>query len=294
MIKNKILVLTIGILTLGGAAGAQTLQTDNGPAELPPASFKGKQYVDSKGCVYIRAGYGKHITWVPRVNRERRVFCSPKNIPSLSATQLAAISGIPATRIVKPAAKKKKTGLFGTSLFAVKPVQKATPDTIASTPSTTKTPVKATTATPNKAVPKVVNPTPAIQSGTTNSVAEATVQKPVNSVRGTSVTARRTNRNALRTEPQAGQSADVTETQKSDGTHQQTAASGPVKPGKLRFDPIHGITVYGVVLDADITPRGDAQMALVWSNTVPRKLVAKGRLKLIATNTTYTTATKSR
>ena len=90
-------------------ANTQTLRSDTGPAELPPASFKGKQYVDSKGCVYIRAGSGGRITWVPRVNRSRKVFCSPRNKPSLSATQLATISGVPATRVKTPAVKAKPT-----------------------------------------------------------------------------------------------------------------------------------------------------------------------------------------
>ncbi|MEK6205607.1 MAG: hypothetical protein N2B02_08265, partial [Amylibacter sp.] len=103
MIKNKIMVLAIGIIALGGTASAKILQADNGPAELPPVSFTGKQYVDSKGCVYIKVVSGAHITWVPRVNRQRMVFCSSKNKPSLSPAQLATISGKPATRLIKPA-----------------------------------------------------------------------------------------------------------------------------------------------------------------------------------------------
>ncbi|MGB7316765.1 MAG: SPOR domain-containing protein [Planktotalea sp.] len=56
-------------------AGAQSLTRDAGPAEIPPASFKGNQYVDSKGCVYIRAGVDGNTNWVPRVARSRKVVC---------------------------------------------------------------------------------------------------------------------------------------------------------------------------------------------------------------------------
>lgn len=45
------------------------------PAELPPESFTGDQYVDSRGCIYVRVGVGTSLQWVPRVGRDRQQLC---------------------------------------------------------------------------------------------------------------------------------------------------------------------------------------------------------------------------
>ncbi|OIQ45534.1 MAG: sporulation protein [Roseobacter sp. MedPE-SW] len=54
---------------------AQTLRSVSPPAQFPPASYKGKQFVDSRGCVYIRAGIDGNVNWVPRVARNRKQLC---------------------------------------------------------------------------------------------------------------------------------------------------------------------------------------------------------------------------
>jgi len=83
-------IYLISILALGGssAAFAQTLRNSEGPAEVPAANFTGNQYVDSNGCMFIRAGYGGDIVWVPRVGRDRNLLCGfvPTVVGSDTAT----------------------------------------------------------------------------------------------------------------------------------------------------------------------------------------------------------------
>ncbi len=73
---TRIIALGIFAGTLGwSTAQAQNLRASGPPAEIPPASYTGKQYVDSRGCVYIRAGIDGSVNWVPRVARSRKQLC---------------------------------------------------------------------------------------------------------------------------------------------------------------------------------------------------------------------------
>lgn len=45
------------------------------PAELPPPGFVGQQFVDSRGCVFVRAGHGGMVNWVARIDRARKPLC---------------------------------------------------------------------------------------------------------------------------------------------------------------------------------------------------------------------------
>jgi hypothetical protein len=45
------------------------------PAELPPEDYAGQQYVDSTGCLFLRAGPEENETWIPRVTRDGVPIC---------------------------------------------------------------------------------------------------------------------------------------------------------------------------------------------------------------------------
>ncbi len=86
-------------------ANAQALRDAKGPVNLPPASFKGPQYIDNRGCAFIRAGRGGQVQWVPRVTRSRQQICG------LQPTFAGQRSAVPKTavRTVKRTVKPQKT-----------------------------------------------------------------------------------------------------------------------------------------------------------------------------------------
>jgi len=74
-VRRLLFLSCVAVSLSAGAATAQSLRNLPVPAEFPPDSYTGAQYVDSAGCVFIRAGVGASETWVPRLTRSRQPLC---------------------------------------------------------------------------------------------------------------------------------------------------------------------------------------------------------------------------
>ena len=69
--KNLAFALSILLCTVS----AGHAQSSNGPAELPPAEFEGREFTDSQGCVFLRSTFAGQVTWIPRFGPDRMPVC---------------------------------------------------------------------------------------------------------------------------------------------------------------------------------------------------------------------------
>lgn len=75
-------MLAVGLALPGNAEAPRP------PAELPPPDYAGTEYVDSAGCVFLRAGVGESVAWVARISPDRRQICGLA--PTVAPVRVAA------------------------------------------------------------------------------------------------------------------------------------------------------------------------------------------------------------
>ena len=281
------------------SVSAQSLAGNTVPAEFPPSSFKGNQYVDSKGCVFIRAGISGNTTWVPRVSRNRQIVCGFQ--PSLKgATAAAPAQAVPTKSAPQPVrAPAPKPKAVAKAQTPVQPTTKAaTPVTgqtagATLTPQTprrdrqgaTNAPLRTTATLPSAAAPKTQ----------TAPTAQPTRSQPA--CRGASALSSKyinagTPDNPVRCGPQQGNffgqdvnttlgpqsSLDVAPRTAPDPSRGVVRLSKVPASARVTFDPPKG---YRPVWDDDrLNPRrgletreGRAASNRIWTQKVPRKLL---------------------
>jgi len=278
LLSVSILALSMGLI----GADAQNLRRDNGPAETPPASFKGKQYVDSRGCVYIRAGYSGNVSWVPRVTRSRALVCGKQ--PSLGVPAQAAKAA------PKAAPKKVVRKATAQRIPAGAKVVKKTTKVIPPAPKKKTRVVRKVVVTPKTQTRVVRQTAPAPKAQT------RVVRKQVDPKRGTvrprviyrcgaSAFSSQFINDGARCGPQDGAARTIIREEVSPQSRNQRKQGQVVGPKGAnrkiaearislpkgykkawnddRLNPLRGVG----------TTSGKAQMQLVWSNTVPRYLI---------------------
>lgn len=281
-----------------GTVNAKSLRNAGVPTEFPPSSYTGKQYVDSKGCVFIRAGISGNVTWVPRVSRSRQQICKQKptfakapvpNAPVVADTVQPAPKPAPARVVRAPAAKP---------VPAPKPVVR----TVVTTPSPVRAPkrvvrrvvqapvvapqkqIAAPKPAPQRVVRQFANPCRGAagynQGYVTNSSGGTVrcgpqVEDPTGEYVNTPQTVRvpRSQTRRVAAPKPTRVAAIAAATPSNTGLNQRLSRiAQPSKPpegyvaawtdGRHNLDRARG------------TPSGRAQMEMVWTNTVPRRLVA--------------------
>ena len=154
ILASAVIVASMSI----GFVQAQDMTDIKVPAEFPPSTYEGRQYVDSRGCVYVRAGIDGNTSWVPRVTRDRKAICGFK--PSLAG---------------KPAAKSQTAAAPKAKQIKIKPASKPKAQPAPKRSAQVKTVKRPTQA---KTTPRATKPATAATAPKTVKVVKRTVKAP--------------------------------------------------------------------------------------------------------------------
>lgn len=285
----------IGATVCFTALDAQSLRQVEAPAEFPPASYKGKQYVDSRGCVYIRAGISGNVTWVPRVSRDRKQLCGfkptvvagatkapaaqPSNVEVITVAPSAGAAPKTAAKpVTVPTAKPmpktvRKAAPVATTAAVETPLQPA-PRRVVTTKTTTQRPVTYTTAVPATTVQTAPRYKPIVK---TSPDPQGVASVPPNA-RIVPLHVHNNRHNTRISAVPKGYKPVWEDDRLNPNRAERTA-----KPSVVQ----NGVTVpkgYKLALRNDgrlnldrgkLSAQGNAQSDMVWTNTVPRKLVPR-------------------
>lgn len=271
-------VIAIGILAGSIGIGASDAQIrEQQPAEFPPASYKGKQYVDSKGCVFVRAGIDGNVSWIPRVSRGRQVICGFQ--PSLSGPVAAAPAPSPAVPPVQITLDEAPAAAPAPRVTAQAPAPAPAPRVVRRKPKPQPVPVVRQPV----AVAPAPQPAPRVQQQT---------RRVATACPGASAVSQRylpRNGAAVRCGPQkerivAGAVATGTVVQRQQGTVVTSQTRIVPKHVAIKRQNTRNVTVpegyQPAWTDDRLNPyrteqnlAGRHDMLLIWTNTLPRRLV---------------------
>lgn len=132
----------MGMSFVTSAVSAQIRDDLAAPAEVPSDSYSGRQYVDSRGCIYIRAGIDGSVTWVPRVDRNRKVICGQQaagggsRVAEAPKKQPEPVNIVPEAPAATPVAAPAPRRVVREAAVAPAPVAKPRPVTVRRAPPT--------------------------------------------------------------------------------------------------------------------------------------------------------------